>query len=147
MGTRFPFLLTRTLVILLLVLSTTACRGKKEAPDEVVPQIGAEEAARLVGDPAVLFVDNRPAPKFNDRHIPGALNLPYFEEGNKTNLMDASNLGEAAKGKKLIVFYCSGHRRAYHALLAARGWAIPAEMKWYKEGMEDWLQRGFPTRR
>lgn len=113
---------------------------KKEAvatPEKADPIIEIAEAKKFLEDGAV-FIDNRPERKFVKGHIKGAVNLPFFMKGHPTNVMTKENLLKAVNGKKTVVFYCSGHKRAFHALNQAKDWGIKAKMYWYKNGFEEW---------
>ena len=85
-----------------------------------------------------VFIDNRLESKFSLGHIEGAVNLPFFVENDPTNKMTQENLTKAIGDKKVVVFYCTGRLRAYHALKQAEKWGISAEMYWYKNGYEEW---------
>jgi rhodanese-related sulfurtransferase len=136
---------TRLMMLLLPLLVLISCRTSSDMRGDTPVIFTLEETASLVGNPSVLFVDNRPPFKFAEGRIPGAVNLPYFQKGDATNVMDEANLRKAASGKKQIIFYCSGMMRAYHALLAAREWGVEGDLAWYKDGMESWKQSGKPT--
>lgn len=85
-----------------------------------------------------VFIDNRPEYKFSLGHIEGAINLPYFIANDPSNKMTKENLAQAIGDNDLVVFYCTGMERAYHALKQAEEWGITAEMYWYKNGFEEW---------
>ena len=85
-----------------------------------------------------VFIDNRPEYKYALGHIRGAFNLPFMIAGDPSNRMTKENLIQALGDSKVIVFYCTGHQRAYHALKQAKEWGIPAEMYWYKNGFTEW---------
>lgn len=85
-----------------------------------------------------VFIDNRPEYKFSLGHIKGAINLPFFIANDPSNKMTKENLSLAIGNNELVVFYCTGMERAYHALKQARQWGITAEMYWYKNGFEEW---------
>ncbi|MGD9947828.1 MAG: rhodanese-like domain-containing protein [Desulfobulbus sp.] len=85
-----------------------------------------------------VFIDNRPEYKFSLGHIEGAINLPYFIANDPSNKMTKENLAKAIGDNDLVVFYCTGMERAYHALKQAQQWGITAEMYWYKNGFEEW---------
>jgi len=85
-----------------------------------------------------VFIDNRPEYKFSLGHIEGAVNLPYFVANDPSNMMTRENLLRAIGEKSVVVFYCTGMERAYHALKQAQQWGITAEMYWYKNGFEEW---------
>ncbi|SLM32264.1 Rhodanese domain protein [Desulfamplus magnetovallimortis] len=92
---------------------------------------------RLLRDGAVL-IDNRPEHKFQSGHLKGAINLPYFKKDHPSNIMTKENLLEAMGDQTVVVFYCSGALRAYHALKQAKAWGIDAQMYWYKDGFDVW---------
>jgi rhodanese-related sulfurtransferase len=85
-----------------------------------------------------VFIDNRPESKFSLGHINGAINLPFFIENDPSNKMTREDLTKAIGDKKVVVFYCTGRLRAYHALKQAEKWGISAKMYWYKNGYEEW---------
>ena len=85
-----------------------------------------------------VFIDNRPAYKFSLGHIEGAVNLPFFVANDPSNQMTRKNLLQAIGDNKVVVFYCTGMLRAYHAIKQAQQWGITVEMYWYKNGYEEW---------
>lgn len=85
-----------------------------------------------------VFIDNRPEQKFISGHLKGAVNLPYFKKNDPSNKMTKENLLKAIGNKDVVVFYCSGQQRAYHALKQAEEWGIKAQMYWYKDGFDVW---------
>lgn len=105
--------------------------------DEDVKIIDKIQTEKLLKTGA-LFIDNRPEYKFSLGHIKGAINLPFFIANDPTNKMTKDNLTQAIGDHKVVVFYCTGMERAYHALKQAHQWGITAEMYWYKNGFEEW---------
>jgi len=91
------------------------------------------------------LIDNRPKEKFSAGHIKGAINLTYHSEGSPENVLNQKLLTEINKKKK-IIFYCTGFDRAYHASqIAITKWKIPKDrIIWYKGGMIEWIQSGYP---
>lgn len=89
----------------------------------------------------VVFIDNRPEFKFNQGHIKGAVNLPFFKLGDSSNKMNKKNLFKVVGKNKTVVFYCSGKKRAYHAVKQAEKWGLKAEIFWYKSGFEEWKNK------
>lgn len=74
----------------------------KVAPEKLIK---ADELAALVlagaGKGGFALVDARPAPKFNEGHIPGAINI-YDAQFDK-------NIAKLPEDKgKLLIFYCAG---------------------------------------
>jgi 3-mercaptopyruvate sulfurtransferase SseA len=136
-----------SLIVLASILIGFSCTKKVETPapkKEVAPTqkmvdpiIDITQAKKLLEEGAV-FIDNRPEKKFMKGHIKGAVNLPFFTKGHPTNVMTKENLLKAVNGKKTVVFYCSGHKRAFHALNQAKEWEINAKLYWYKAGFREW---------
>jgi hypothetical protein len=54
------------------------------------------------GDPNVILIDARPASKYNEEHIPGAVSIPY------TDLKDKGADLLPAEKDAAMVFYCGG---------------------------------------
>jgi len=125
----------RFLITTLIFILTLLCFSCKEKKVEQI--IDIVQAKKFLEDGAV-FIDNRPERKFVKGHINNAVNLPFFMKGHPTNKMTKENLLKAINGKKVVVFYCSGHKRAFHAINQAKEWGIRAEMYWYKNGFEEW---------
>ena len=87
--------------------------------EEDVHIIDRVQADRFLQSGAV-FIDNRPESKFSIGHIEGAINLPFFVENDRSNKMTRENLATAIGDKEIVVFYCTGHERAYHAIKQAK---------------------------
>ena len=126
-------------LVFILTLLCFSCTEKKVDPvvKNADPIIDIVQAKKFLEDGAV-FIDNRPERKFVKGHIQNAVNLPFFMKGHPTNKMTKENLLKVVNGKKVIVFYCTGHKRAFHALNQAKEWGIKAKMFWYKGGFEEW---------
>ena len=116
----------------LLILATSPGRA-----EELVTVIDIEQTDQLLQNGAV-FIDNRPEHKFALGHITGAVNLPFFVPGHPDNRMTRENLLETIGDRQVVVFYCSGMMRAYHALKQAEQWGVSAEMYWYRNGFHEW---------
>ncbi len=109
------------------------------------------EVKALVENGAVL-VDTRIAEEYKDKHIPGALWLPYGEKSLKDVAFDAhaDNFPGLAKldREQNIVFQCNGPEcwKSYKASKAA----IAAGYKhiyWFRGGMPEWETAGERTER
>jgi rhodanese-related sulfurtransferase len=109
------------------------------------------EVKALVENGAVL-VDTRIADEYKDKHIPGALWLPYGEKSLKDVAFDAhaDNFPGLAKldREQNIVFQCNGPEcwKSYKASKAA----IAAGYKhvyWFRGGMPEWEVAGERTER
>jgi len=115
----------------LLVLSGLNVHA--EADIAIIDRVQAEHYLQS----GAVFIDNRPEHKFALGHIKGSINLPYFVENDPSNKMTKENLSKAIGDKEIVVFYCTGMQRAYHALKQAQRWGIHATMYWYKNGYEE----------
>jgi rhodanese-related sulfurtransferase len=111
---------------------------------EDVSVIDIKKAKELIEKGAVL-IDNRPEHKYSDGHIKNAVNLPFFTKNDPSNKMTKENLLKAIGAKKVVVFYCTGLNRSYHAVKQAEEWGIKAEMHWYKNGFKEWKSMGNPV--
>ena len=109
------------------------------------------EVKALVGNGAVL-VDTRIADEYKDKHIPGAMWLPYGEKSLKDVAFDprVDNFPGLAKldRDQNIVFQCNGPEcwKSYKASRAA----IAAGYKhvyWFRGGMPEWETAGERTER
>lgn len=120
---------------LLGLLFLAALPGHAAAEDVNIIDIKQTEYFLKSG---AVFIDNRPPHKFSLGHINGAINLPFFVKNDPSNQMTKENLAQAIGGKKVVVFYCTGRLRAYHAIKQAQEWGISAKMYWYKNGYEEW---------
>ena len=112
----------------------TAFPGQAEEEVSIIDRRQTEHFLRS----GAVIIDNRPEEKFARGHIEGAVNLPFFVAGDPENKMTRENLLQAIGKNKVVVFYCTGHLRAYHAVKQARQWGVTAEMYWYKNGFEEW---------
>ena len=107
------------------------------------------EVKALVSNGAVL-VDTRIGEEYRDKHIPGALWLPYGEKSLKDVAFDAKldnfpGLAKLDRGQN-IVFQCNGPEcwKSYKASRAA----IAAGYKhvyWFRGGMPEWETAGERT--
>ena len=109
------------------------------------------EVKALVENGAVL-VDTRIAEEYHDKHIPGALWLPYGEKSLKDVAFDAhaDNFPGLAKldRNQNIVFQCNGPEcwKSYKASKAAVA-AGYKHVYWFRGGMPEWEVAGERTER
>ena len=72
---------------------------------EGVEEIKTEELAKLVGGGKAVIIDSRPAAKYDEGHIPGAISIPLAklmaENDGGTKLL-------APYQDRQLVFYCGG---------------------------------------
>jgi rhodanese-related sulfurtransferase len=116
------------------LLFLTALPGYAENDVKIIDRMQTEQFLQS----GAVFIDNRPEYKFSLGHIEGAVNLPFFVANDPSNQMTREDLLQAIGDNKVVVFYCTGMLRAYHAIKQAQQWGITAEMYWYKNGYEEW---------
>ena len=113
--------------------------------------VNLETVRALVGNGAVL-VDTRIEAEYRDKHIPGALWLPYGEKSLKDVAFDAkldSFPGLAKLDREQnIVFQCNGPEcwKSYKASRAALA-AGYKHVYWFRGGMPEWEVAGLRTER
>jgi 3-mercaptopyruvate sulfurtransferase SseA len=106
-----------------------------------VEWIEQEDARALIFDPAVAFVDARPAEAFTAGHIAGATNVPM-----ETGAIDARTT-ELFRGARTVITYCdtsgdcAGSKRLA-GLLAEGG--LP-DVRVLRGGLPEWLEHGYPA--
>ncbi len=138
---KHPFLIVIIFCWSFLFSCTSSPKEQSHVPTEQkVVSIDFQHAEKLRAEGAV-FIDNRPAHKYQKGHIDGAVNLPFFQPGHSSNVMTKENLLKAIGDKSKVVFYCTGYNRAYHALKQAQTWKIDKEMFWYQKGYAEWSQK------
>ena len=144
-----------TATLLLIVLSLTGCgtapqetsqpqaSASQEAPQPQTPdsqktsqpqasyrQIGMEEAISLMEEESnYIILDVRTPEEFNDKHIPGAINVPNETIGEQ-------EIPELPDKEQLILVYCRSGNRSKQASekLAALGYTNIVEFG----GIIDW---------
>jgi rhodanese-related sulfurtransferase len=98
----------------------------------------------------VAVVDVRTAKEFNEKHIRGAVSVPYAEKSLKDVAFDAA-IDEWAGPQKLdkarpVVFHCNGAEcwKSYKAAKVAHGQGFKT-VYWFRGGMPEWDHAGLPT--
>ncbi len=86
---------------------------------------------------AFVLVDTRSKEDFDERHIPGAMNVPYRTISAETT----KNLSK----DKLLVVYCWGPGCNAATKAAARFAALGFRVKEMIGGIEYWQKEGYPT--
>jgi len=101
--------------------------------DEMEP-IGAQELLQRLQEGSVTVIDTRPAEEFTASHLPGAINLPFWEIDPERLPMDRDSE---------IVAYCRGPYciLSFEATAILRG--LGFKVRRYADGFPDWKARGF----
>lgn len=98
-----------------------------------VRAVAQDEVPALAGDPATLLLDVRTPEEYAQGHVPGALNIPYDELGER--------LDELGTPREVVVYCESGRRAGIGAeVLLEAGYAVG-----HLEGdMSGWRRAGLP---
>lgn len=112
--------------------------------------ITAEKAKELVGSGAKVY-DVRVATEYVEEHIAGAISLPYKENSKKEagfdSTQDKFNLSAVGADKSAsLIFQCNGKEcwKSYKAAAVAVK-AGYSKVYWFRGGIPEWKQKGFPT--
>ena len=107
----------RYIPILLSLILLAGCT-KQSYQEKTYRQVSAKEAITMMKEESeYLIVDVRTLEEFNDKHIPGAINVPNESIGTE-------NIPELPKKDQLIFVYCRSGNRSKQASekLAALGY-------------------------
>lgn len=120
-------------------------RNQGSKPPVAVNFLGAEDVkAWLDARQAFLLVDARRPEEYAWAHIPTAVSTPRFGL-----LGDGMDLEEAGEDHP-VVFYCDGpplnrYGPCVRSIAAQLRNGSP-QVYWFKEGMQAWRDRGYPTK-
>jgi len=132
-----------SIIFVSLLITTLAygCTGQTEAPDQVLEDIGVQEAFELIkrnqGNPDFTIVDIRTPEEFNGGHIENAVNIDFYSDTFK------EDLDKLDKNKAHFIYCRSGNR-------SGRAMPIMKELG-FKEvynlsvGIKEWIAEGFPV--
>jgi rhodanese-related sulfurtransferase len=116
------------------------CTATPSLAPEVTPWIEPSAARALLGDPAVAFVDCRPAEQFQAGHISGALSLPSDGDlpGAALSLL---------RGTRTIIAYCDarGGCESSQRLAARLRELGMRDVRILSDGLPAWLTAGYPA--
>lgn len=118
----------KIIAILFFVMLLTGCAAP--AKESGYRQMNMEEAVAMMEEESdYIILDVRTPEEFDDKHIPGAVNVP-----NET--IDAEEIPELPDKEQLVFVYCrSGNRsKQASAKLAALGYTNIVEFG----GINDW---------
>lgn len=146
MNSRFSFLPFAVLVILVLTLA--ACGGAAATPQAAAPaqaaapdlaslpvNLSVDQAASLLNNPDVVFLDVREQDEYDAGHIPGVTLIPLGSV--------PSRMSEIPKDKTVIAVCRSGNRSSQATqYLRDQGFANVHNMN---GGMNEWAQAGHPV--
>jgi phage shock protein E len=122
--------------LLLLALLALACGAGSDAP--AAGALAPEEVLSLVGaDDAPLILDTRTSEEFAAGHVPGALNIPYTEVGERVAEIEPYR-------DRGVVVYCEKGRRAEVAAEALEAAGFE-DVRLLEGHMSGWRASGHPV--
>lgn len=87
----------------------------------------------------IKFIDARPVEEFNEGHIRGALNIPFYESDKYEHILSGISKNE------IIVTYCGGHDCELSIMLGdelfKKGYR---KIYIFYGGWNDWLKNNYP---
>lgn len=123
----------------LLIAASVACTARDDnARGAAGPmRISAGELSQQIqGSQAPLILDVRSEKEFADGHIPGAVNIPYDQLGDRLSEIDA------AKSDAIVVHCRSGHRAGIaEKVLIEAGYSDVRDLDGH---MNAWQTGGYP---
>ncbi|MEU6487347.1 rhodanese-like domain-containing protein [Streptomyces sp. NPDC046887] len=112
----------------------------------MLPLITREELRQAIRERSVIVVDTMPADYYAREHLPGARNIPGFPYEEAAAFTDAHAPAVVPDPSVPIVVYCANvpcrNSELVGARLAELGYA---DVRKYREGIEDWVAAGLPT--
>ena len=118
-------------------------------PAPGVTPIGELEMLQFLQDPNVVVIDGRVRPDFEGGAIPGAINVPYTEAGDRLGELgcepDFDGFDCSVEGVKSAALYCNGPWCGQSPTAARRmiEAGFPAEkIYYYRGGMQVWRMLG-----
>ncbi len=114
-------------------------RAEGEFSVEGVKKINLDEAVKM-HEQGYVFIDNRSARGYAQRHIPGAISLPFKTGLTRENLQNSVGKNEPA------VFYCDGEGcyKSAHGVAKAITWGY-TKVLYFAGGMPAWKKAGLPV--
>jgi rhodanese-related sulfurtransferase len=137
---------------MLISLLTNTYAGKVETPSSLSgAKIVTAAEAKALQDSGALVVDVRKKLEYAEKHIKGAMSLPYKEKSKKVAGFDMGK--DRWKIKKIadhknkdIIFQCNGKTcwKSYKASKTAvkNGFT---KVHWFRGGIPEWNKAGYPT--
>ena len=135
----------------ILALSMQGALAAEDTPHAIPGgSFASIDQAKALFHKGVLFVDARVAAEYADKHIKGAISMPFKEEfpkESKTGPGDKVDLSKLPADKnKEMVFYCNGspcwkgYKAADHAIKAGY-----KKVVWFRDGMPAWESKKLPS--
>ncbi|MCZ0204279.1 rhodanese-like domain-containing protein [Streptomyces achromogenes] len=105
----------------------------------MVQRITRDELKKKIDEGLVTVVEALPAQYYNDKHLPGALNLPHDQVDQLAPSLLPDKEAE-------VVVYCANEPCPNSGIAAGRLAELGyVNVREYGEGKEDWVGAGLPT--
>ncbi len=117
-------------------------KAKKEMPPSIegVPNISGDRAYELWKSKKAVFLDNRIKTQYDTEKIPGAVWF-FCDDLIKQGPSMADKLDKNME----YILYCNGIKCWRSPSVAVMLNSLGFKVYWYREGLPDWLTRGYPT--
>jgi len=126
------------LLAVILAACTPPADGSKSGAGQEIISV-KELAEQIQLERAPLIVDVRSEKEYTEAHIPGAVNIPYDQLGDRLSEIDA------AKTDEIVVHCLSGYRAEIaEKLLSEAGYSNVRDLDGH---MNAWQSGGYPIER
>lgn len=105
----------------------------------VLKIITAPEVNEMLDKDGVWVINSLTSIEYSIQHIPGSINIPLSEMGNKHKLPDDKN--------STLIFYCMGNHCLYSNKASLKAIALGYKnVYWFEGGIPDWYRFNYPMR-
>ncbi|CRK58358.1 Cytosine/purine/uracil/thiamine/allantoin permease family protein [Alloactinosynnema sp. L-07] len=112
----------------------------------MLPLISRDELRSAMTGGTVIVVDTMPVSYYEKEHLPGARNIPGFPYENAAEFTDRFAPSVVPDKAATIVVYCSNIPCRNSEFVGRRLLELGyADVRKYREGIEDWVSAGLPT--
>ncbi|MBI5409825.1 MAG: rhodanese-like domain-containing protein [Nitrospirae bacterium] len=148
---KFPVILF-VIVFLFTIADTSAAADDMPTPAEIegVKILTTDEVKAMLGQKGVYIFDMRKVLSYGKGHLKGAISLPFTwilqgeDQAAGKGDFDLSQLPQDKRAQ--IIFHSdgpNGWKSYYHAARVTKE-AGYKNVMWYRDGFEDWSQKGYP---
>ncbi|MGW5054299.1 rhodanese-like domain-containing protein [Actinokineospora sp. NPDC004072] len=112
----------------------------------MLPLISREELRAALADGSVVVVDTMPVAYYEKQHLPGARNIPGFPYERAAEFTDEHAPSVLPDKSAPVVVYCANTPCRNSEFVGRRLLELGyADVRKYREGIEDWVAGGLPT--
>ena len=127
--------------LLLVTALVYGCTSQMEAVDQVLEDIGAQEALELIqrnqGNPDFMIIDIRTPEEFEEGYIENAVNLDFYSDTFKEDL-------DKLDKNKTYLIYCRSGNRSGQAMPIMKELGFQ-EVYNLSIGIKEWIAEGLPV--